>query len=148
MEENTLTSITLQAWSISDSTITRPLGYFGFSIGSAASRLTSLRHGFITEPDANRMLCVCMCHVIHLRTISCLGNLLSTLLPCWLSFPNFYSFISTYSPFCFFVSFFHMNCRKHDAGWLMQHGMWLGSQLCPLNCLDCKTAAGIVWLAE
>lgn len=40
---------------------TRPLGYFGFAIGSAASHLTSLRHGFITEPDATRMLCVCVC---------------------------------------------------------------------------------------
>ncbi|XP_068450357.1 spermatogenesis-associated protein 17 isoform X2 [Clinocottus analis] len=29
--------------------------------GSAASHLTSLRHGFITEPDATRMLCVCLC---------------------------------------------------------------------------------------
>lgn len=56
-------SACLQVHSISVSLLSlpnaQPLGYFGCSIGSAASHLTSLRHGFITEPDATRMLCVC-----------------------------------------------------------------------------------------
>lgn len=72
--------ITLQVDSISYYLCACPLfqtlGYFGFSIGSAASHLTSLRHGFITEPDATRMPCVCVSHVTHLRAMSCLGN-------CW-----------------------------------------------------------------
>lgn len=82
---------------------TQPLGYFGFSIGSAASHLTSLRHGFITEPDATRMLCVYASRVTHLRTISCFGKLLRevqyTVLTNFHSFPL--SFLPTLSRFFF-----------------------------------------------
>lgn len=61
---------------------------FRCSIGSAASHLSSPRHGFITEPTPPGC-CVYARHVTHLGVISCLGNCWQrcNILPLYCNFP-------------------------------------------------------------